>query len=210
VPTSQTITVTPAAAVVTADAGPAQTVRRGTVVTLDAGATLGAQGLAWTQLSGPPMTLSSATAVKPTFTYSLMPLPNAAVGSLNLFYVPNNLPLTFQVTATGVGGVGTSTATVVLTPLAESITGVLARYRTRGDWRVTGTTSVLAGQRVTVVLGPDSTGRTIGSATVDPVGVFSVRGFAVPDPRVPAPAATQVTIVSATGGMATSALIITP
>jgi hypothetical protein len=210
VPTSATITVTPAAAVLTADAGPAQTAQRGTVVTLDASATLGAQGLAWTQLAGPAVTLSSTTAAKPTFTYPLMPLPTPAVGSLNLFYVPSNLPLTFQVTATGVGGVGTSTATVVVTPRAESVTGVTARYRTSGDWRVTGTTSILAGQRVTVVLGPDATGRTIGSATVDPAGVFSVRAFAVPDPRVPAPAATQVTVVSATGGIATSGLIITP
>lgn len=211
VPTSQTITVLPAAVKLQADAGPSQTAQRGTVVTLDASATTGAQSLAWTQLSGPLVTLSSATATKPTFSYSLMPLPNALVGGVNLFYVADNAPLTFQVTATGVGGAGTSTATVVITPLAELISGVTARYRTRGEWRITGTTSILAGQRVTFVVGgPDPTGRTIGSATVDPAGAFSIRGGIQPDPRVPGPAATQVTVVTATGGMATFALNITP
>lgn len=211
VPTSKTVTVLPPVVKLQADAGPSQTTQRGTVVTLDASATTGAQSLAWTQLSGPLVTLSSATATKPTFTYSLMPLPNAPVGGLNLFYVADNGPLTFQLTATGVGGVGISTATVVVTPRAETISGVTARYRTvGGTWRVTGTTSILAGQRVTVVLGPNATGRTIGSATVDPAGAFSTRGGIQPDPRVPAPDATQVTVVSATGGIATFALNITP
>jgi hypothetical protein len=210
VPTSRTITVTPASAALKADAGPAQTVQRGKVVTLDASKTLGAQSLAWTQLTGPPMTLSSTTATSPTFAYLKMPLPTASVGNANPLSVANNAPLTFQVTAIGVGGVGTSSATVVITPAAESITDVTSRYRTIGDWRVTGSTSILAGQRVTVVLGPDPTGRTIGSATVDSLGNFAVRAFTVPDPRVPAPDATQVTVISATGGVATSGLSITP
>jgi hypothetical protein len=209
VPTSRTITVTPAVAGVTANAGPAQTVQRGKVVTLDASATRGAQSLSWTQLSGPTVTLSSTSATAPTFSYVRMPLPNATVGSLNPNYVSNNLPLTFRVTATGVGGVGTSSATVVITPQPESITRVLARYRTIGDWRVTGSTSNLAGQRITVVLGPNATGRTIGSATVDSLGNFAVRAFKLPDPRVPAPDATVVTVVSAAGGIATSGLTIT-
>ncbi len=210
VPVSRTITVTPAAATLKANAGPDQTKQRGTLVTLDGSATVGARSLAWTQTAGPAVTLSSASAAKPTFTYPLMSLPTAPVGAVNPFYAVSNQPLTFLGTATGVDGSTTSTDTVVVSPLAESITGVTARYRTgRGGWRVTGTTSILAGQRVTVVLGPLVTGRTIGTATVDPAGAFSVRAGASPDPRVPTPDASQVTVVSQTGGIATAGLTIT-
>jgi hypothetical protein len=211
VPTTRTITVTPPPAVVTAVAGPDQVEKRGDVVTLDSSASVGAQSVAWVQTGGPAMTLSSATAPKPTFTYSVMPLPKAAVGIANTGYVANNLPLTFTLTATGVDGVTTSTDTVVVSPQAESFTGVIARYRTvRGEWRVTGLSSMLAGQRVTVVLGPNASGRTIGSATVSPTGGIFVQAGRLPDPRVPAPDATQVTILSATGGVATVGMTIAP
>jgi hypothetical protein len=161
-------------------------------------------------VSGKTVTLSSTTATKPTFTYPLMLLPTAAVGSPNTGYVRDNAPLVFRVTALGVDGITTAFDQVVISPTAESITGGTARYRTgTGDWRVTGTTSILAGQRVTVVLGAVPTGKTIGTAAVDNVGAFSVRGGSTPDPRLPAPAATQVTAVSQTGGMATFSLIIT-
>jgi hypothetical protein len=208
-PVTRTITVTPAAPALSANAGPNQTVRRGTVVTLDASATLGAQSLAWTQLSGPAVTLSSTTAANPTFTYGLMPLPNAAVGNLNTGYVVDNAPLTFLLTATAVGGATTAVATVVITPVAESITAVTARYRTIAlSWRVTGLTSLIAGQRVVVILGPLATGKTIGTATVDGVGAFSVKGGALPDPNA-GPGGNMVTVVSATGGIATATLLIT-
>jgi hypothetical protein len=71
-------------------------------VTLNGSLSVGAQSLAWVQTGGPAVTLSSATAAKPTFTYLVMPLPKAAVGSLNTGYVANNSPLTFTLTATGV------------------------------------------------------------------------------------------------------------
>jgi hypothetical protein len=58
---------------------------------------------------------------------------------------------------------------------------VVARFRTgRGEWRVTGSTSILAGQRVTIVLGPNAQGKTIGSATVGAAGAFSVRAANLP------------------------------
>ena len=208
VPVIRTITVTPPAPTFVANAGPDQTVQRGKVVTLDASASLGAQSYAWTQTGGPTMNLSSTTAAKPTFTYAFMPLPNALPGNVNTGYVPNNTPLTFTLTATPVGGGAVKTDTVVISPLAETFSTVVARYRTtRGEWRVTGTTSILAGQRVTIVLGPNASGRTIGSATVDAVGAFSIRAGAVPDPR--SPAQTVVTVVSATGGVASFPLSIT-
>ena len=154
------------------------------------------------------MTLSSTTAAKPTFTYAFMPLPNALAGNANPLYAPNNTPLTFTLTATPVGGGTVKTDTVVISPQAETFSAVVARYRTtRGEWRVTGTSSILAGQRVTIVLGPNAQGKTIGSATVDAAGAFSVRAGAVPDPR--SPAQTVVTVISATGGVASFPLSIT-
>jgi hypothetical protein len=210
-PVSRTITVTPAAAALSAAAGTDQSVQRGAVVSLDASLTAGAKSLSWTQTAGPTVQLSSTTAIKPTFIYPLMALPSAAVGSGNTGYVLDNAPLTFLLTAVGVDGVTTATDAVIVSPQAESIDGINARYRTvRGEWRVTGATSILAGQRVAIVLGPNATGRTIGTATVNAAGAFSVRAGAVPDPRVPAPTATQVTVVSQTGGIVTWGLGITP
>lgn len=206
-PASRTITVTDPVPLA-ANAGPNQVARRGTVVTLDASATTGAKSLTWTQLSGPAQTLSSTTATKPTFTYSLMTLPAAAVGSPNIGYVPDNAPLTFRVTALGTDGVSTATSDVTVSPTDEAITGGTVRYRTTtGQWRVTATTSIIAGQRVTVVLGGAATGETIGSALADGVGAFSVRAGALPDPRVSG--ATQVTVISQTGGVTTFPLNIT-
>lgn len=208
VPVTRTITVTQPAPVFVANAGPDQTVQRGKVVTLDASATTGAQSVSWTQIGGPTMTLSSATALKPTFTYASMPLPRALVGNDNPLYSVANDPLTFRVTATPVGGGTVATDTVVIRPQPETFTNVVARYRTtRGEWRITGTSSILAGQRVTIVLGPNAQGRTIGSATVDAAGAFSVRAASQPDPRTPAQ--TLVTVVSATGGTASFPLLIT-
>jgi hypothetical protein len=210
VPTTRTITVTPPLPALTAVAGPDQVEKRGDIVTLNGSASLGAQSLAWVQTGGPAVTLSSATAAKPTFVYSVMPLPKAAVGVVNTGYVANNLPLQFTLTVTGVNG-ATATDTVAVAPLPEAFTGVVARYRiNKGDWRVTGLSSISAGQRVTVVLGPLATGKTIGSATVSPTGTFAVAAGSLPDPRVPAPAETKVTILSATGGVATVGMIITP
>ncbi len=208
VPVTRTITVTPPAPTFVANAGPDQTVQRGKVVTLDASASTGAQSYAWSQTGGPTMTLSSTTAAKPTFTYAFMPLPNALAGNANPLYAPVNTPLTFTLTATPVGGGTVKTDTVVISPQAETFSAVVARYRTtRGEWRVTGTSSILAGQRVTIVLGPNAQGKTIGSATVDAAGAFSVRAGAVPDPR--SPAQTVVTVISATGGVASFPLSIT-
>ncbi len=208
VPVTRTITVTPPAPTFVANAGPDQAVQRGKVVTLDASASLGAQSYAWTQTGGPTMTLSSTTAAKPTFTYKFMPLPLALPGNANPLYATDNTPLTFTLTATPVGGGAVKTDTVVISPQAETFSNVVARYRTgTNEWRVTGSTSILAGQRVTIVLGPNAQGKTIGSATVDAAGAFSVRSAGVSDPR--SPAQTLVTVISATGGVASFPLIVT-
>ncbi|HYN92660.1 MAG TPA: hypothetical protein VES42_02280 [Pilimelia sp.] len=176
---------------IVANAGPDQTVIRGRSVALDASSTVGAETYAWTQVSGPAATLSNRAAAKPTFTYPVHALP-AAPGP-NAGFVYNNAQLVFDVTVTGPGGVATDR--VVVRPQAETISQVTGRYRNRGEWRITGTSSLLAGQRVTVVLGSALTGRVIGTTTVDAAGAFALRA------TTPAPGTTRtISIVTSTGG----------
>jgi hypothetical protein len=188
------------------DAGPDQVKTRGQVVTL-AGTASGQQSVLWSQLSGPSVTLSSTTALSPTFTYSRMPLPVGPAGHVTAGYVVHNEPIVLQLTATPVGGGAAVTDTVTISPTPETITPVAARYRTqKGEWTaVSGTTTVHAGQTVAMVLGSDlTTGKFIGQATVDAAGAFSFRGGAQP-----VAAGTTVTYVSATGGTVVGPLLIT-
>ena len=71
-----------------------------------------------------------------------------------------------------------------------------ARYRTRGEWRVTGTTDLKAGQTVAIVLGSNpETGEFIGQATIDAAGAFSFKGGVQP-----VGSGTTVTYISSMGG----------
>lgn len=86
---------------------------------------------------------------------------------------------------------------MVIRPQAETLTGITARYRTgNNEWRITGTSNLLVGQRVAVVLGSTLTGRVIGTpATVDATGAFSLRVTG------PAPGAVRtVSFVTTIGG----------
>ena len=156
-----TVDVVSGTVAVTARAGANQTVRRGATVSLDGSTSVGAASYAWQQVpntaggrSPPTRSSRSATraAAKPTFTLPAMALP-AAPGPNPTYSTVGATPLRFQLTVTGVDGTTTSTATTVVRPQVETLAGVTARYRTRGEWRVSGTTDVLAGQKVAVVLG---------------------------------------------------------
>jgi hypothetical protein len=201
---TRSVVVTAAGGVV-ANAGPNQTKTRGQVVTLDASATTGQKSIAWSQVSGPPVTLTSTTALKPTFTYPLMKLPVGPAGHVNTGYAVANAPIVLRVTATASTGTATSTATVTISPTPETLTPQTTRYRTRGDWRVTGTTNIISGQVVAMVLGNKPTGAYIGQATVDAAGAFSFKGGAVP-----VASGSTVTYISSTGGTAVGTLLITP
>ncbi|HET8718027.1 MAG TPA: PKD domain-containing protein [Nocardioidaceae bacterium] len=180
--------------------GPDQTVRRGNQATLDASGSTGVTSLAWTQVSGTPVTLSDATAAKPSFTFPRMVLPGS--GS-NAGYVYDNDPLVFSVTATGVNGT-TATKQVTVSPEPETVDNMSVRYRTRGEWRISGSSSITAGQRVAIVLGSQPTGRLIGTAAVDTTGAFSYRG------NVAGPGnERQVTVLTALGGRTVTSINVT-
>ena len=200
---SNTVDVTARQGVV-ADAGPDQVKTRGQVVNL-AGKATGQQSVLWTQVSGPQVKLSSTTTLNPTFTYPKMALPFGAAGQATAGYVLNNEPIVLQLTATPASG-SVATDTVRISPTPETITPGTARYRTRGEWRVTGTTDLKAGQTVAMVLGSDpETGQFIGQATIDAAGAFSFKGGGQP-----VATGTTVTYISSTGGTATGPLLITP
>jgi hypothetical protein len=178
----------------TANAGPDQTMIRGKLGTLDGSASTNAESYLWTQVSGPAVTLTGATTAKPTFTYVNQLLP-AAPGP-NPTFVFNNAPLVFQLRVTNPAG--SATRNVTIRPQADAFTGLAVRYRTgNNEWRISGNTTLLAGQRVSAVLGSTLTGRVIGTPqAVDTTGAFSIRVTG------PAPGAIRtVSLVSSTGAV---------
>jgi len=174
--TNEVVTVA-AVAPPQANAGPAQTVQIGDTVTLDGSASTGASSFSWTQTGGAAATLSSTTAVKPTFK-----MPNTTDA------------LVFQLTVTGPGG--TDVSTVQINPKADVLTTTRVEYRTgTGEWRVEGTTTVNTGNTITVHIGNSLAGTTIGTASPDALGAWSVR-LAGPPPD----ATRTVSIESTRGG----------
>jgi hypothetical protein len=139
-----------------ADAGPGQNVLQGSTVTLDASATTGATSVTWTQTAGPAVTLSSTTATKPTFTF-----PAAFTN------------VSFQVTASNLGGTSVAFVTVFAIPDALDIT--LAEYRTgTRRWTVTGRAAIADATNVVTVRAGGITGPIIGSAVPDAAGNWTV------------------------------------
>lgn len=203
-PMTRTVAVA-AASGVHADAGADQTVQRGRPVTLNGSATTGQQTLTWSQVSGPTVNLSDTHVMNPTFTYPLMKLPVGPPANINNGYVVDNAPLVLKLTAMAADG-STSVDQVTISPLTETFTGLSARYRTRGEWRVSGTSSIKAAQNVAMVLGSNPNGPYIGQGAADATGAFAFRGGTFP---VPGPGQTTVTFISATGGTVVGTLQIT-
>ena len=181
-PSTDDITVTVEAVTApVANAGPDQTVLVGNPVVLDATGSTGASTFAWTQVSGPAVTLTSADTARPTFT---MP----AAGST---------ALVFQVDVTGPGGSDADQVSVTAIPDALAVSR--AEYRPDSlEWRFDGTSSILDNNIVTVYLGNGTTGPVIGSAQVDTTGAWSVRQR---DSQILPGGNTTVTIVSSRGGL---------
>jgi hypothetical protein len=151
-----TITVATVAAPV-ANAGAARSVLVGDVATLDGSASTGAATYTWTQTAGTPVTLTGATTAKPTFT-----VPRSTT------------PLAFTLAVSGPGGSAAATTTV--TAATDTLRTTVVTYRTGNKvWKITGTSTVTAGNTVTVWLGPTLGGVLVGTAVVDTTGAWSAR-----------------------------------
>src|SRR5215218_4015812 len=210
------------ATTVSARAGAAQTVLRGSQVTLDGSLSIGAETYSWEQVPTvegqeitTPVTLTGANTAKPTFTLPLMALP-AAPGPNNTYSAVTAAALRFRLTVTGNGG-ETSTSETVVRPQVETLAVTEARYRTRGEWRVTGTSDLKAGQKVAIVVGSrlntagvptlaSARGQVVGFGTVDTLGAWTYRG-AGPDPRTSS--TTTITVVSTLGGQVLGNITVT-
>lgn len=184
-------------AVPQADAGADQEVRRGASVALDGGASRLVDEYAWSQVSGPPVTLSGADTARAGFTFPLMALPTNTAGP-NPGYATSEEPVVLRLTVTGQGG-QVSSDDVVVAPSSETLTISGAEFRSGRQWRVRGTSSFPVGHRVAVVLGGALTGRTLGFAEVDTLGDWDFRGAGNVSPG----AETTVSAVSAMGGSQT-------
>ncbi|HEY9391071.1 MAG TPA: hypothetical protein VIR27_15070 [Mycobacteriales bacterium] len=162
-----------------ADAGPDQTVLVNDTVVLDGTGSTGAATFAWTQVSGPAVTLNAAGTARPTF---VMPATST--------------PLMFQLDVSGPGGTASDLVTVTATPDVLSVTR--AEYRPdKAEWRIEGTSSITNNNQVVVYLGTGVGGTVIGTGLVDTLGNWTVRVRNSPV----APLGSTVTIQSTRGGL---------
>ncbi|MEH7178350.1 PKD domain-containing protein [Neobacillus vireti] len=102
------VTTVPASA----NAGANQTVKQGTVVTLDGSASTSAATFNWEQVSGPAVTLSDPATANPTFTFPVQ-----------------FIPVSFKLTVTGLNGQSSTNESIVnITPAPDVLTVQSAIY----------------------------------------------------------------------------------
>lgn len=107
--------------------------------------------------------------------------------------------ITFEYTVSDSHGLASNPATVTVTVVNPDILAVIqAQFRTRGDWRVRGTSSIPGpGNTITIHNGPDLTSPILGTIAVDAAGGwdFTLKGSSIkPDPT------STVSIESTKGG----------
>ena len=182
---------------VVADAGPDAIAPSGTAVGLSGAASTGPIATyAWVQDLGAAVALLGADTSAPGFL-----APTVAAGA--------QIDLSFTLTVRSAAGAISSDSVIVhvqgppiVVPSPDVVTVRDARYNQRNvAWRVSGTTSLILGQTVTMYLGRigDRT-RRLGSAVVDPTGVFSMQQANNTAPFRPVAGDTTVWVESALGG----------
>ena len=158
---------------------------QGSPVVLDgSGSTAGAT-FAWTQLTGPPVTLTGASSPTATFT------------------MPNQFQnLSFRLTVTK-QGLSTPAEVSVIAQAGTVTIDAGAQFRTsKGEWRATGTASFPGANTVTVRTGNVAgAGTTIATLPVDALGVWTmqIKGS-------PVPGNGNINVVASRGGQAVSAV----
>ena len=164
-----------------ANAGPDQTVIQGTVVELNGTLSSDAVTYQWDQLSGPTVILSDDNTATPSFIFPKQPVS-----------------LVFRLTVSG--PVGSSTDTVQISTIPDTITATRIEFRTQtAQWRIEGTSSITGpGVTMTIFLGNTNSGTVLAEAEVDALGQWEYRESGTiiqPD------ASRVVTIQSSSGGI---------
>jgi K319L-like, PKD domain len=167
-----------------ADAGPDQTVRQGTVVTLSGSSSTAPVNYRWEQISGIAVQLNGDDTPNPTF-----------------MFPKQTQPLVFRLTVTGPGG--SSSDTVQIVPLPDNLAVTRAEFRTRdSEWRIEGTSDVFGpGVTITIYLGNGTSGNVLAQVNVDAIGlwIYRVQGAATqPD------GTRAITVQSSSGGLLSS------
>ena len=85
--------------------------------------------------------------------------------------------VTFDYTVSDNNGLASNPATVTVNVVAPDTLAIsLAQFRTRGEWRITGTASIPGpGNTITIHNGPDLTSPVLGTIAVDALGAFDFR-----------------------------------
>ena len=161
------------------------------VVQLNGTGSLNATSFAWTQLTGPTVTLNGANTATPTFT---MPA---------LFQ-----DLTFRLTVTNQGLTSTIDVTVTANPGQVTITAGSQFRISKREWRASGTASFPGANTVTVRTGlVVGQGTVIGSVPVDALGAWTMQirnSLVSPNPTIVGQN-TTINVVASRGGFATDA-----
>jgi hypothetical protein len=162
-----------------ANAGTAQTVKQGTVVTLDGSGSTNAETFKWEQVSGPAVTLSNSGVAKPTFTF-----PKQFV------------PVSFKLTVTGLNGQSSTNESIVtITPTPDTLIAPRGTFVQSGGTLTVAGTSDVFGPGVTITISKSTETTSLGTAVVGPDGkwTFSKRGLSFVTGET-------LTIVSSSGG----------
>ena len=181
-PATGTVVVTVAALTPpVAKAGVDTSAEVGATVTLDGGASTGAATLVWSQVSGPPVgAITGADTTRPSFA---MPAGSD--------------PVVMRLTATGPGGPA-ATDDVTVARTADDVQVTTAQFRTsKLQWRISGTATGSAPDRVAVTFG----GHDLGEVLVDPTHTWDVRRTVLgSEPELRPPLGAVVRVTSTRGG----------
>jgi hypothetical protein len=166
------ISVLPQNIAATANAGPDQQAQVGSTVTLDGSLSQNASSYSWAQVSGPAVSLSNASAVKPTFTFGpVVPSPTPAVLVFELTVQPGGAKDRVQINALSDTPV-VQTSAVRINNKELRITGTAPQFNPAGD---VVTICRYSSTNTPIACGQPGSGATIGSSPVDATGAWDVR-----------------------------------
>jgi hypothetical protein len=182
---------------------PSPSVTRGASIQLDGSTSAGALNYQWSQLDGPPVTLSGAATANPTVS---VPFFTKTTDTSPVAAAPAG-PARIKLVVTGAGG-ATSEAIIALAIQTDTFavnTG--SRHRLGTEFRISGTSTVTGSAGVltpatSVVIYDTTPGRPVsklGTAQVDTLGAWSYTAKPGPARQV-----TNVLVQSTRGGTATT------